>query len=335
MGDAAAGVVRACGASPAWRPMAGKAGVGMTRIDLAAMTTPILLEGNERLAYRDPAVYLHDGVFHLFCSVTTIEADGLVYGRVGKCTSSDLMNWTEVRCFTPLDRKLNYSSPGNIVREGAEFVLCLQTYPTPLPTDKYANDTARIWIMRSRDLEHWGPPRLLRVKGPSVPDDKMGRMIDAYLLKDRMDPGKWWCFYKQNGVSLSWSYDLEVWTYAGSQPAGENACVIVDQEEYVLFSSPETGILVSRSKDLVTWRDIGLVALGGTGWAWAQGRLTAGFVLDLRQDPRVGMALMFFHGSRYHEKDPRGGWANWVNIGIAWSDDLSDWDWPGKQDGVP
>lgn len=34
-----------------------------------------------------------------------------------------------------------------------------------------------------------------------------------------------------------------------------------------------------------------------------KGRLSAGFVLDLRKEPRVGKALVFFHGSRW----PEGG----------------------------
>jgi hypothetical protein len=29
----------------------------------------------------------------------------------------------------------------------------------------------------------------------------MGRMIDAYLLADKDEPGKWWCLYKQNGLT--------------------------------------------------------------------------------------------------------------------------------------
>jgi len=39
---------------------------------------------------------------------------------------------------------------------------------------------------------------------------------------------------------------------------------------------------------------------------------------------------MFFHGSRWPEGDPQGGWANHVSLGIAWSEDLVNWSWPGK-----
>jgi hypothetical protein len=44
----------------------------------------------------------------------------------------------------------------------------------------------------------------------------------------------------------------------------------------------------------------------------------------------VGKALMFFHGSQYREKDPRGGFDNYASLGLAWSDDLKSWNWPGK-----
>jgi len=40
------------------------------------------------------------------------------------------------------------------------------------------------------------------------------------------------------------------------------------------------------------------------------------------RDPRVGKALMFFHGSDFPEGDPRGGFDNFASIGLAWSNDL-------------
>jgi hypothetical protein len=182
--------------------------------------------------------------------------------------------------------------------------------------------------MRSQDLETWGKPELLRVKGPDVPREKMGRMIDAYLLADKNDPGKWWCFYKQSGMSRSWSRDLQTWEYAGRTSAGENACVIVDGGDYVLFHSPSNGIGVKRSRDLERWRDEGVLTLGQKTWPWAQGRLTAGYVLDLRDEPAVGKALLFFHGSDYPEMDPRGSFDNFASLGLAWSNNLKDWAWP-------
>jgi hypothetical protein len=238
-----------------------------------------------------------------------------------------LLNWSTPEIITPRDRNLNFGSPGNIIRHGGHWVLCLQTYPRP-NGEKYGNATARIWTMHSDDLETWDEPLLLRVKGPDVPREEMGRMIDAYLLGDKDQPGKWWCFYKQRGMSMSWSLDLKTWSYAGRTRAGENACVIVDGDDYVLFHSPSNGIGVKRSADLNQWRDEGVLTLGQKTWPWAQGRLTAGFVLDLRKEPAVGKALMFFHGSDFPESDPRGGFDNFASIGLAWSDDLKSWSWP-------
>lgn len=300
-------------------------------IALTALTSPILFAGDATTAYRDPTAIYHDGTFYLYITIGQIEPDGVIYWYTAWSKSQDLVHWIEPKIFTPRDRTKNFASPGCVVRDGDDWVLCLQTYPTAGGT-KWGDQTSRIWTMRSRDLENWGPAELLRVKGPETPEEDMGRMIDAYLLKDKDDPGKWWCFYKQNGVSMSWSRDLRTWTFVGSAKAGENACVIVDQDEYVLFCSGGNGVAVKRSKDLKTWRDLGVERLGQAQWPWAKGRLTAGFVLDLRDDPRVGKALMFFHGSRWHDGDPRGGWASYVSLGIVWSDDLVTWHWPGQQE---
>ena len=90
----------------------------------------------------------------------------------------------------------------------------------------------------------------MRVKGPDVPREEMGRMIDPYLIRDKDDPNKWWCFYKQDGVSMSYTYDFETWTYFGRADAGENVCILVDGDEYVLIHSPGNGVGVKRSRDL-------------------------------------------------------------------------------------
>lgn len=299
-------------------------------LNLSALTSPILFRGDATTAYRDPAVLYDNGTFWLIISYVTIDPDKKPYSRLAWTKSQDLIHWTPIVPFTPKDQHLNYSSPGNIVRFGNEWVLCAQTYPRP-NGERYGNDDSRLWIFRSTDLEHWSDPELLRVKGPAVPPDKMGRMIDPFLLQDKDDPSKWWCFYKQKGISLSWSNDLKAWTFFGRTDAGENPCVIVDKGEYVLSHSPKTGIGIKRSADLKSWRDEGVLRLGEKEWPWAQGRLTAGFLLDLRKDPRVGKVLMFFHGSDYPEEDPRGGFDNFASIGLAWSDDLKTWDWPGKK----
>ena len=182
--------------------------------------------------------------------------------------------------------------------------------------------------MRSRDLRHWSPPALLRVKGPDVSAKDMGRMIDPYLLEDKDEPGKWWCFYKQNGVSLSYSRDLRTWTYFGRADAGENASVLIENHEYVLLHSPQNGLALKRSADLRAWRDWGApFTLGQAQWPWAKGRLTAGTVLDLRQNPRFGKYVLFFHGSGPLTEEA-GDFDKNASLGIAWSDDLQSWQWP-------
>ena len=295
----------------------------MIRLD--ALPSTVLFPGNETLACRDPSVVYHEGTFHLFFTMVRTVEDGRVFMFVAVSKSVDLVEWSPPRLLTPEDRNLNFSSPGYIVRFEGRWVLCLQTYPRP-NGEKYADSSARIFTMSSPDLETWDAPRLLRVKGPGVSEAEMGRMIDPFLIEDKDEPGKWWCFYKQNGVSMSASHDLKTWTYFGRTDAGENACVIVDRDEYVLFHSPENGIGVKRSKDLQHWRDQGVHFLGQAQWPWARGRLTAGFALDLRADPNVGKVLLFFHGSG--PEDERTLFDSHASIGLAWSDTMEAWRWP-------
>lgn len=296
----------------------------LTPLDLSRRPSSVLWRGDDTTAYRDPAVVYHEGVFHLFFTLVKTEADGRVFLRLAQSRSADLIHWSEPRALTPADPRLNFSSPGNVVRFRDRWIMCLQTYPRP-NGEKYADATARLWTMASDDLEHWEEPRLLRVKGPTVPREEMGRMIDPYLVEDRLEPGKWWCFYKQNGVSLSWSHDLENWTPFGQIDGGENSCVLTDDAGYWLFHSPENGIGLKWSADLIHWEDRGLFTLGQAQWPWAQGRLTAGFALDLRHDPRIGHYLLFFHGSG--PQDERVLFDTHASIGLAWGDSLTEWQW--------
>jgi hypothetical protein len=296
-------------------------------INLESLATPIIFKGDATTAYRDPAVLYHDGMFHLYFTFVKTEPDGRPYLYTAWSRSTNLAQWTEPHIFTPRDLNLNFSSPGNVVRFSNEWVLCHQTYPRPAG-QKHGSSDARVWMRRGRDGENWSEPELLRVKGPEVLKAKMGRMIDPYLLEDKDEPGKWWCFFKQNGASMSWSRDLKTWNYSGRVEAGENVCVLVVGGEYVMFHSPGNGIGVKRSRELKTWRDAGLIKLGQENWPWAKGRLTAGFVLDLTREPRIGKYLLFFHGSG--PEDERTMFDNFASIGIAWSDDLKQWNWPGK-----
>jgi len=183
--------------------------------------------------------------------------------------------------------------------------------------------------MKSKDLINWSTPKVIKVKGNETPIGKMGRMIDPYIIEDKDASGKYWCFYKQNGVSLSYSYDLENWTFYGSTRSGENVCVIKEENEYVLFHSPLNGIGIKRSNYLINWKDDGKpITLGQKNWDWAKGRITAGAVLKM-EDSLENQYIMFFHGSGPLTED-EGDFDKNASIGIAWSKDLSEWFWPGK-----
>ena len=64
----------------------------------------------------------------------------------------------------------------------------------------------------------------------------------------------------------------------------------------------------------------GLITLGQEKWPWAQGRITAGFVLDMTNHPEFGKYLMFFHGSGPEDEETM--FDHHASIGLAWSDDI-------------
>jgi len=307
-------------------------GCGNAPINFDALTSHIILKGDMETAYRDPAAIYHDGTFWLYYTMWLKDTDAAIYSYTAMSKSTDLLNWTKPKIITPKDLNLNYSSPGNIIRYDNKWVMCFQTYPTP-KGEKYGNRDARVFITRSTDLEKWSEPELLMVKGPDVPRAKMGRLIDPYLVQDKDIQGKWWCLFDDDAANISWSNDLETWNYVGRVPAGENVCVIVKDDEYLMFHSPKNGIAVKSSKDMINWQHVGKavekhgtgsITLGQKDWPWATQRLTAGVVLDLKDNPAVGKYIMFFHA------EPPGGFKKLANIAIAWSDDLETWHWPGK-----
>ena len=301
---------------------------------LKSLTSPVIFKGNDSTAYRDPAVLYENNQFYLFFTLVKTE-EGKIYSYTAMSNSKDLNHWSPVKVITPKDQSLDYCSPGNIVRYKNEWVMCLQTYPRPEYSanqpPRYGNGDCRLFLMRSKDLVYWDVPGIIKVKGPDVKVSDMGRMIDPYLLEDKDEKGKWWCFYKQNGVSMSYSYDLLNWTYSGHTESGENVTVLNENNEYILIHSPSNGIAMKRSPDLKNWKDWGkLITLGQTEWEWAKGRITAGTVINLKDNNQFGKYLMFFHGSG-PKTEPQGDFDRNASIGIAWSDDLVDWEWPGKE----
>lgn len=96
-----------------------------------------------------------------------------------------------------------------------------------------------------------------------------------------------------------------------------------------MFHSPRNGVGIKRSADLAQWRDWGgLITLGQDDWHWAKGRLTAGAVINLKQVRGIEKYLMFFHGSGPESESVH--FDNHASLGIAWSDDLMHWSWPGR-----
>lgn len=298
---------------------------------LENLHSPVLFRGDSVTAFRDPAVLFEKGSFYLFFTLVEIEPDSMIYSYTAMSTSQDLMEWSPIKKLSPQDQNLNYSSPGNVIRYKDEWILCLQSYPRTAyqmaEMPRYGDSTARIFIMRSKDLETWTEPELLKVKGPWVAQEDMGRMIDPYLLQDLHDKDLYWCFYKQNGVSMSYSTDLVNWTYYGNTHAGENVCVLKEHNQYILFHSPPNGIGKKRSEDLSVWKDEGeLITLGQKEWPWAKGRLTAGAVLNMKGFKGIQKYLMFYHGSG--PGDEKTDFDRNSSIGIAWSEDLEQWSWP-------
>ena len=288
------------------------------------LSNPVLIRGDAVSAYRDPAAVIEGGICHLFFTYVDNRPGG-PWLYLAEKKSRNLENWSDIRILTPRDKSLNYSSPGNIVRDGNDWVICFQTYCRE-NGEKYGNSRCRLYTMRSLDLNTWSEPELLRVKGNDVKPQDMGRMIDPYLLRAG---NEWWCFYKQNGVSFSRSPDLATWTYMGHAQAGENACVVAYNGGYRMFSSPENGIRVMDSRDLVNWRQsMDDLTLGQAEWDWAKGRLTAGFVMENEKGfGNLPHWIMFFHASRYPETIEFDSYAS---IAIVYSDDLMTWHWPRK-----
>ena len=299
---------------------------------LSKLTSPVIFKGDDKTAYRDPAVLFHKGRFYLFFTLVKSESDGKVYSYTAMSTTIDLVKWDAVKILTPRDQNLDFSSPGNVIRFNNEWILCLQTYPRPdykveqMP--RFGTGDAKLFIMRSKNLKDWSLPELIKVKGPEISENQMGRMIDPYLLEDINEKGKWWCFYKQNGVSMSYTNDFINWKYFGKAEAGENVCVLKQKEDYIMFHSPKNGIGIKRSRDIINWESQGqLITLGQQEWDWAKGRITAGAVIDLRKKRSLSKYLMFFHGSGPLTEE-QGDFDKNASIGLAWSDDLIHWQWP-------
>ena len=83
---------------------------------LIGLSSPVLLAGDADSAYRDPAAIYHAGWFHLFFTLIRKEQDGQRYSYVASSKSRNLRDWTKPRTLTPADKRLDYSSPGNVMQ---------------------------------------------------------------------------------------------------------------------------------------------------------------------------------------------------------------------------
>jgi hypothetical protein len=309
---------------------------------LTALRSPILLHGDSTTAFRDPILARVGSQFYLIYSYVRTEQDQKVYWYTALSTSRDLQHWSAPHIVTPRSQNLNYSSPGSLTRVGNEWILSLQTIPmngvrlNDPPPIHWPEEPSRLWTMTTRDFKTWTAPELIRVKGPTVPQQDMGKMIDPFLLQDKDVPGKWWCFFKQGGdIHESWSMDRHNWHPLDAPIAhGENPEVLVDTtaNDYVLFYSPQNGTGVKRSTDLIHWTGDGPpITLGQKDWPYAETRITAGYVADLRNVPGVGKYVLVCHTMGPGTQKTNHNVLTGCNIVIAWSDDLKTWHWPGEK----
>ncbi len=293
-------------------------------VDWSALRNPFL-DRRPAVQARDPALLLADGV--LRCYHTAVEDGPQGYRLcVDEVQSRDLVHWGAPRRLT--EPALNFSSPGNLIRANGRWALCVQSYPMG-PGELYGNDTSRLWLMFSEDLDVWSAPRPIAPEGSRARWSRSPRQIDPYLVQH---DGRTWCLYKSSGrLGLLVSDDLTTWEEASPErpllgpddtPDGstvENPCVIRDRGGFRLIFAPcrpGRGIGVARSDDLVHWGEVRY--LDFPVLPWAPNGPTAAMVLDARE--ALGHWLMAFHGEV--------GVAHVAALGLAWSDDLICWHVP-------
>ncbi|MFC1614315.1 hypothetical protein ACFL5K_03370 [Gemmatimonadota bacterium] len=143
------------------------------RIEWDRVANPFL-DRAPLVSSRDPALHYHQGV--LRCFYTAVDDGGLFIDEIH---SSDLLNWSEPRRLT--EPGLNFSSPGNVIRVGDRWLLCVQSYPI-LPGEKYGSEESRLWIMSSDNLIDWSEPHQINPDGCRGTWTDSPRQIDPYML---------------------------------------------------------------------------------------------------------------------------------------------------------
>jgi len=87
---------------------------------------------------------------------------------------------------------------------------------------------------------------------------------------------------------------------------------------------------VKRSRDLIRWREEPTILLGQKDWPWCETRLTGGYVADFRKVLGIGKYLMVWHSMGPGKTKTDANVNANCHIGVAWSDDLKTWSWPGQ-----
>lgn len=276
----------------------------------------IIFKGNDKFAYRDPTCFYKDGIYYLFYTLSEKDG-GYMYNRIAMSESKDLKNWSEPKKLTEKNYNTNYCSPGNIIEHNGEYIICFTSYPMPFTFKErhWADETARLFTMRTKDFKTFTEPELLNPKS-NMDEKDIGRMIDPFIIqKDQY----FYLFFKQNGVSFSRSKDLINWEFLGNTKGGENACVIKNDDEYILIHSPENGIGFAKSKDLENWEEFSFTTLKQSEWKWAEQRLTAAFAMEAPKD-FVYKYILFFHGSQNVFPETHGN----ATLASAFTNDFKD-----------
>lgn len=292
-------------------------------IDFTKIKNPVL-DKRPNAFVRDAAVIYHNETFFCFHTTAVVEKNNPIHLYLELSTTKDLIEWETTRLTTS---NLNFSSPGNVIWDGKQWVLCVQSYPIN-PGELWGSDESRLWLMFSQDLINWSEPEIMHSKGCSCNWVTSPRQIDPYLVFHK---NEYYCFYKaQSKLGAIKSPDLQNWEEVSPDKpiishsdipdhrAIENPCIIKDDSgRFVMFFSPcreGRGIGTAYSEDLIKWQDFNYLDLPKL--SWASNGPTAAFVLDMRKE--TGCWIMFFHG----ECVPEGHDAA---LGVAWSENLIDW----------
>ena len=285
-------------------------------------------------ALRDPAIYYHQGEFHLYFTLVK----GLYGDRqewyIGHVKTADFILFSEISCISPR----GYASPGNVFLHEGHFVICYQSYPrTSLA--KTPGDVCRLFFSFSDDLETWGDPEIVSEEGCRSAWGLTGswrhRQIDPYVL---VEGNTYYLFYKGvMHIGLWASDDLRSWRdLTPDKPliekgpeawshGVENPCVIkVDDTFYLFYVS--TGKHEGRkpnqftyltSRDLIRWDAGRTMHLPRS--PLLRDFYNAPFFIDLRD--ALGIFMVTYHVG--NSRDSSGRYLS--DLGIGWSEDFKHW----------